>query len=137
MKLHLRSIVLTAGLSALLGSFSLSAQNSQEVANIPFAYSVGQKTLPAGKYTIQERGAGGLFRLLESASGRSIFALSTPVDTGRKDSKLVFGCYAGECSLSQIWMQGNVYSLTAKPLPREAKNQIGVVAMVSVPLLSR
>ena len=51
MKQHLRNIVLTAGLSVLLGSSTLSAQTQTAVANIPFAYHVGQQTFSAGKYT--------------------------------------------------------------------------------------
>jgi hypothetical protein len=137
MKLHLRNIVLSAGLSALLGTLTLSAQDQREVANIPFAYGVGHQTLPAGKYTIKETGTRGLFQLRADTSGHSIFVSSIPANTGKKDSKLTFSCYEGQCSLSQIWMQGDVYQLSAKPLPREAKNQLGVVAMVSVPLLSR
>jgi hypothetical protein len=51
MKRHLQNIVLTAGLSVLLGSSTLSAQNQKAVANIPFAYHVGQQTFSPGKYT--------------------------------------------------------------------------------------
>ncbi len=137
MKLHLRNIVLSAGLSALLGTITLGAQDQREVAKIPFAYGVGQQTLPAGTYTVKETGSRGIFQLRDNTSGHSIFVSSIPADTGKKDSKLTFSCYEGQCSLSQIWMQGDVYKLSAKPLPREAKNQLGVVAMVSVPLLSR
>jgi hypothetical protein len=137
MKLQLRNIVLTAGLSALLGSFTLSAQNKKEVANIPFAYYVGQTSLSAGNYMVQETAARGLFQLRDKTSGHSIFASSIPVDSGRKDSKLTFSCYEGQCSLSEIWIQGDVYKLAARPFPREAKNELGVVAMVSVPLLPR
>jgi len=137
MKLQLRTIVLTAGLSALLGSLSISAQDQKEVANIPFAYHVGQTTLPPGKYTVQETNMRSLFELRENSSGHSIFVGAIPADTGKKDSKLTFSCYAGDCSLSQIWMAGDVYTLRAKPFPREARNQMGVVALVSVPLLSR
>lgn len=137
MKLHLRTIVLSAGLSALLGSIALSAQDQKEVANIPFAYHVGQQTLPAGKYTVQETSTRGVLQLRDNASRHSIFVPVINEDTGKNDSKLTFGCYGDQCSLSEIWMAGDVYKLRAKPFPREAKNQIGVVAMVSVPLLSR
>jgi hypothetical protein len=137
MKLHLRSVVLTAGLSALLGSLTLSAQDQKEVANIPFAYHVGQQNLPAGKYTVGETSTHGILQLRDNASGHSILVPVIPEDTGKSDSKLTFGCYAGQCSLSEVWMAGDVYKLRAKQFPREAKNQLGVVAMVSIPLLSR
>jgi hypothetical protein len=138
MKLHLTNIVLTAGLSAVLGSLTLSAQERKAVANIPFAYQVGQKTLTAGNYTIQEIEARGIFRLRGEQLDHSMFVNVTPLDTGRKDEpKLTFSCYAGQCSLSEIWMAGNGYKLTARPPVRIAKNQMGVVALVSIPLLAR
>jgi hypothetical protein len=137
MKLHLTEIVLTAGLSALLGSLTLSAQDQRERADIPFAYHVAHQTLPPGKYTVQETNSRSLFMLRENSSGHSIFVSVVPADTGKKDTKLTFRCYAGECSLSQIWIGGDVYALSARPFPREAKNQMGVAALVSVPLLSR
>ena len=136
MKLQFTNIVLTAGLSALLGSITLSAQDKKEVANIPFAYHVGEQTLAAGKYAVLETSTRGLLQL-RNPSGHSIFVPVIPEDTGKNDSKLTFGCYGNQCSLSEIWMAGDVYKLRAKPFPREAKNEIGVVAMVSIPLLSR
>jgi hypothetical protein len=138
MKLHLRSIVLTAGLSALLGSISLSAQGQKAVANIPFAYHVGQSTLTAGKYSVQKISPANILQLRQDQLGHSIFVPVTPLDTGRNDkSQLTFSCYAGQCSLSELWIAGNGYRTTARRPVREAKNQMGVVAMVSVPLLSR
>jgi hypothetical protein len=137
MKLHFTNIVLTAGLSALLGSLTLSAQDQKAVAKIPFAYHVGKQTLPPGTYMVQETSTRGILQIRENTSGHSILVPVIPEDTGKNDSKLTFGCYASQCSLSQVWMAGDVYKLRARPFPREAKNQIGVVALVSVPLLSR
>jgi hypothetical protein len=137
MKLQLKHIVLTAGLSALLGSLTLSAQDQKELATIPFAYHVGQKTLPPGTYMIQETSTRSVLQIREKTSGHSILVPVINEDTGKNDAKLTFGCYAGQCSLSQIWMAGDVYNLRARPFPREAKNQMGVVALVSIPLLSR
>jgi hypothetical protein len=137
MKLHFTNILVTAGLSALLGSLTISAQDQQERANIPFAYHVGQQTLPPGKYRVQETNSRSVLVLRENSSGHSIFIPVLPADTGKRDSKLTFHCFAGECSLFQIWMAGDVYALSTRPFPREAKNQMGVVALISVPLLSR
>jgi hypothetical protein len=138
MKLHLRNIVLTAGLSALLGSIALSAQDKREVANITFTYQAGQQTLPAGKYMVQETATRGLFKLSDRATSQAIFVAAVPQDTGRNaDSKLTFSCVGSQCSLSQIWIDGDSYQVRQPKVEREAKNQIGVVALVSVPLLSR
>ena len=134
----MKNFILSAGLAALFGSLTVSAQDLKEVANIPFDYSVGQQSMSAGKYTLAELSTRGMFRITDNTSGGSMFLNSVPQDVQpNSESKLVFRCYAGQCSLSQIWISGNSYKLTARPLPREAKNQLGVVAMISVPLLSR
>ena len=41
----LKTIALAAGLSALLGSLTVSAQHLREVANVPFTYQVGQNSM--------------------------------------------------------------------------------------------
>jgi len=132
MKRHLNKIVLTAGLSVLLGSSILSAQSQKAVANIPFVYHVGEKTFSPGEYTIAKTSSSqSLFALRETDTNRATFMSVIPEGTGAKDAwNLTFSCYAGECSLSQIRMGGDAYNLTAKPPVRLGK----VAAMISVPL---
>jgi hypothetical protein len=136
MKRHLRNIVLTAGLSVLLGSSTLSAQGQKALANIPFAYHVGQQTFSPGKYAIAKTSSSqSVFALRETDTNRTIFMSVIPEGTGAKNaSKLTFSCYAGDCSLSQIWLAGDSYKLTARPPVRLAHNRLGVAAMISVPL---
>jgi hypothetical protein len=130
MKRHLKNIVLAAGLSVLLGSSTLSAQDLKATANIPFAYQVGQKTLTAGNYTVLKVKASGVFQLRDEQLRHSMFLSVTPLDTGRgNESKLTFSCYAAQCSLSELWLAGNGYKSTATPV-RVGK----VAAMISVPL---
>jgi hypothetical protein len=131
MKRHLQNIVLTAGLSVFLGSSILSAQSQKAVANIPFAYHVGEQTFSPGKYTVAKSTLPGVFTLRETDTGRGIFLPVTPEGTSAKNAwNLTFSCYAGECSLSQIRMAGDSYNPTAKPPVRLGK----VAAMISVPL---
>jgi hypothetical protein len=137
MKLQLKTIFLTAGLSALLGSSILSAQSQKAVASIPFAYHVGEQTFSPGKYTIGQTQTPGIFLLQQNQTGHAIFMPVTNEGTREKEAwQLTFSCYAGQCSLSQVSMAGDSYTLRTKPFPRLAKNQLGVVALVSVPLLS-
>jgi hypothetical protein len=131
MKRHLNNIVLTAGLSVLLGSSTLSAQDQKAVANIPFAYHVGQQTFSPGKYTVAKGSLPGVFALRETASGHDIFIPVLPHNTGDKDAwNLTFSCYASDCSLSQIRLANDSYNVNAKPPIRLGK----VAAMISVPL---
>jgi hypothetical protein len=132
MKRHLNNIILTAGLSVLLGSSTLSAQSRKAVASIPFAYHVGQQTFSPGKYTIAKSSSSqGVFALRKTETGHDIFMSVTQHSTGDKDAwNLTFSCYAGDCSLSQIRMGGDSYNLTTKLPVRLGK----VAAMISVPL---
>jgi hypothetical protein len=131
MKLQLTTMVLTAGLSVLLGSSTLSAQNRKATADIPFAYHVGQQTFSPGNYTIAKGSSQGVFALRETATGHGVFMLATQQSTGNKDAwNLTFSCYATDCSLSEIRMAGNAYNPTARPPVRLGK----VAAMISVPL---
>jgi hypothetical protein len=136
MKRHLNNIVLAAGLSVLLGSSTLSAQSQrQAVANIPFAYHVGQQTFSPGKYTITKNSSPGVFTLRETDTGRGIFMPVISHDTRAKNAwNLTFSCYAGDCSLAQIRIGSESYNLLAKPAVRLASNQLGVATMISVPL---
>jgi hypothetical protein len=135
MKRHLTTIVLTAGLSVLLSSSTLSAQGQKAAANIPFAYHVGQQTFSPGKYTVAKTSSPGIFALRETDTGRGIFMPVTQQSTGAKDAwNLTFSCDAGDCSLAQIRMAGESYNLRAKSPVRLANNHLGVAAMVSVPL---
>src|SRR5207248_34833 len=75
MKRHLKNIVLTAGLSVLLGSSTLNAQGQNATANIPFAYHVGEQTFSPGKYTIGQTQSQGVFVLRQNDTGHAIFML--------------------------------------------------------------
>ena len=131
MKQHLRNIVLTAGLSVLLGSSTLNAQDQKTAANIPFAYHVGQKTFSPGKYTVGQTQMQGVFALREVGTGVGLFVPVTHQNTGDKEAwDLTFSCYAADCSLAQIRMAAESYTLRAVPPVRPGK----VAAMISVPL---
>jgi hypothetical protein len=52
MKTTLRNIAMTIGLTAVLGSATLFAQNESK-ANIPFDFQITGKTVPAGQYIVK------------------------------------------------------------------------------------
>ncbi len=138
MKRQFTTIILTAGLS-LLGSLTISAQDQLEVASIPFAFHANQTVMPAGKYLVEQRNAGGLFQL-RSEHGKSIF-LSAPVQkrTDPARPRLTFSRYGSEYLLSQISMAGNDvgYNVSSSALDKELSRKIGMAAMISVPLRAR
>ena len=137
MKLHIKKIAVTVGLSALLGTVALSAQTLKAVATIPFAYNAGKTIMPSGKYLISQSNSGTVFLLRNKDTGKAIFVAGVAQNTNPYgDSKLTFSCYGHDCSLSQIWINGDSYKVPLPRFEREATNHLGVVALVSVPLLS-
>jgi hypothetical protein len=139
MKRQFTTLVLTAGLSATLGSFSLSAQNRSEVADIPFAFQVQQKTLPAGHYLVDQRSVGGLFQLYD-ARGHSIFLSALQQNRAEPDKpKLTFACYGHDCVLAKVSMPGAdvSYGLSQKQIEKNLPHKMGMVSMISVRLTSR
>ena len=128
--------VLTAGFAALLGSLTLSAQDKQEVADIPFAFHANTRVLPAGKYRVQQQNTSGLFQLFD-AQGHSLFVPAPDMRKGDPAKpKLTFACYGSECLLSQISMAGDdiVYAVTPSTLDKELTRKVGIAALVSVRL---
>ncbi len=98
---------------AILGLFfgfavaSVHAQAPSKVeVNIPFEFSAGKTTLPAGVYSIK-RLSGDNVRL-RSEDGKSRVILNAPVTHNSSDpnavERLVFQRYGEQFALSQIWL---------------------------------
>ena len=81
------------------------APSKVEVA-IPFEFSAGKTTLPAGMYSIKRISADAL--RLRSDDGKSAAILIAPVTHTSSDpnaeARLVFSKYGEEYFLSQIWL---------------------------------
>ena len=95
----------------MLAAVSLSAQSERTGAiNIPFSFTVGEKTLPAGEYSFERnRKDSDLVWLVQSRDGHVTALFTTTAvratETQEK-AKLVFHKYGDQYFLSQIWTQG-------------------------------
>ena len=95
----------------MLAAVSLSAQSERTGAiNIPFSFTVGEKTLPAGEYSFEpNRKDSDLVWLVQSRDGHVTALFTTTAvratETQEK-AKLVFHKYGDQYFLSQIWTQG-------------------------------
>lgn len=100
-------------LVAILGFFlglavvSVQAQAPSKVeVNIPFEFSAGKTTLPAGVYTIKRMSGNNL--RLRSEDGKASVILNAPVTASSSDpnavERLVFEKYGDQFALSQIWL---------------------------------
>jgi len=99
-----------AGLLALLGVAPLPAQTGSTmiVAQVPFAFVVGDRTLPAGEYVVRPGGPLGL--MIQSTAGKAtIFTLPLPIEGSRVEPHpwLVFKQYGDTYFLSELWKAGN------------------------------
>jgi len=105
---------------------------------IPFSFNVGEKTLPAGEYTVARyRRDSEVVWLVESRDGRDKVLVNTnPLgiyETEGRD-KLVFSRYGDRYFLSQIWTLGKTGRELRKPkftaeLAKNVERQTVVIAI--------
>ena len=98
---------------AILGIFlafavaSVNAQTPSKVeVNIPFEFSAGKTTLPAGTYSITRMSGNNV--TLRSEDGHSSVILNAPVTNSSTDpnavERVVFERYGDQFALAQIWL---------------------------------
>ena len=81
---------------------------SRVLANIPFDFSVGNTTLKAGSYTVEQLQSGIL--AFSSNDGKEHqFALTVPGNSGNQDQAphLLFTRYGSEAFLNRVFFAGN------------------------------
>lgn len=78
-------------------------------ANIPFAFSPGDKTLPAGDYAVVPLTTPGVLRIRREDGRAAVLVLTQSVQArpGQNQTKLVFRRYGDQYFLAQIWAVGN------------------------------
>lgn len=131
MKKHLN---LLAAIIVLSGAFTVSTQAQtagaqRVVANIPFAFNVGNKNLPAGKYSITVLNPTSDRKILQvrSTTGKSSAMIMTTAVIGNlsDDAKLVFQRYGDRYFFAQAQMAGDSTSLAAvKSNAERAQRQV-------------
>jgi hypothetical protein len=94
-----------------LAAASVRAQNSGDVAvSIPFEFSAGGKTLPAGDYWVRRSfvGANSIIRIDSRKDASSIYLPTHSVESNtiQESSRLVFTKYGEQLFLSQVWSAG-------------------------------
>lgn len=114
-----QALSLIGVLSLLLVAGSAFAQATVQ-SNVPFNFTVGNMTLPAGDYTISPVGNGGAV-LIKSADRNAIqmVTLNAVESLERADrTKLVFHCYGrNHCFLYEVWVAGQS---RGRQLPKSA-----------------
>ena len=106
----------------LVGSMSVTAQaqtsgRTQLIANIPFDFSVGNKTLTAGEYTVSLVNPASAHAALQlrSKDGSSdvMVQMGSVIGKAQENAKLIFNRYGNHYFFAQAWVDGDNTGLQA------------------------
>lgn len=122
MKKQSLRIFLMFGLISILAASSAQAQTlaREQTANIPFSFTVGDKTFAAGSYIVARINprTDPSALVIKSEDGRSkkiVLTTSVRAAKAQGSAKLVFNRYGDQYFLAQIWTQADIAGLE---LPR-------------------
>lgn len=109
-------------LLVLVGSMAVAAQaqssgRSELRANIPFQFSVGDKTMPAGEYTVVQINPSSDQAVLQlrSKDGRNtvMIQMSNVIGKANDSARLVFNRYGSESYFAEAWTSSERNGLQA------------------------
>lgn len=104
------------GLSVLLMAAAAQAQQTKVQANVPFDFVVGDRTYPAGEYSLRSvTNDGAVIQLTNDVDARNVNSNSCRNATLATQTKLVFRKMGDEYFLYQVWTEGN---LSGREFPR-------------------
>jgi len=100
-------LMLLVALALATAVVSANAQSSNRVlSNIPFEFIVGDKTFPAGEYTVRTANEQGNALAIQSRDGKnSAVRLSAPTEEmkDKRYARLVFHRYGQNYFLAEVW----------------------------------
>jgi hypothetical protein len=103
----LTMLLLIVAIAFATAVVSANAQSRTDVvANIPFEFVVGEKSLPAGEYSVKTATVGSPALAIQNLkNGASALRLSEPTDQSktRTSARLVFHRYGPRYFLAQVW----------------------------------
>lgn len=129
-------------LLTVLASAAQAQTNSPQrvIANIPFQFNVGQKSLPAGKYTFTVLNPSSDRRVLQirSLDGRTSAIILTSNVNGilTENAKLVFERYDDQYFFTKAQLAGDATNLAVVRSKAERKHMIATAKKKSVIVIS-
>lgn len=116
-QVYITAIMLLLAMIGLSSAKAQTVSNQQLIANIPFEFSVGGKTLPAGEYTVRCTNPASDRKVLQltSKDGHASVLVQTNSVIGRTNerAKLVFNRYGDRYFFSQAWLPADNTGLQA------------------------
>jgi hypothetical protein len=118
-----RALVMAGVMALTIFATTRVAQAQQSMAvNVPFDFVAGNKTLPAGEYTVKiSTPTHSLILVSRKDSTASAFINTNAAvsSTPQAESKLIFNRYGDRYFLSQVWQQGYAQGRQLLKSPRE------------------
>ena len=103
-------------LLVLVGSMAVAAQaqtvgRTQLIANIPFQFNVGNKTLPAGEYSVRQvnpdSDCGVLLLSSRDGNASAMIQVDSVIGKAQETAKLTFHRYGNKYFFAQAWIDGD------------------------------
>ena len=103
-------------LLVLVGSMAVAAQaqtsgRRQLIANIPFQFNVGNKTLPAGEYSVRQvnpdSDCGVLLLSSRDGNASAMIQVDSVIGKAQETAKLTFHRYGNKYFFAQAWIDGD------------------------------
>ena len=121
---HVKKALALSGLLVLLTfSSALGQSDRQTIIYIPFNFSVGEKSFPAGKYVIERtwKTSDSVWVIKRKDNVGKAMLLTRPVraNEAQQDTRLVFHQYDDLYFLSQIWTAGDATGRQIQTSDRE------------------
>jgi hypothetical protein len=117
MRKGIYSVIAAVALICLFAVSSAKAQSTSRVvlrAEIPFEFSIGKVTLPAGEYTVRNVSDSSDILQLRSADGHSaLVQMNSIIGKADDNAKLVFNRYGNHYFFAQAWMPATQTGLEA------------------------
>jgi hypothetical protein len=107
---------------AFLATTQVARAQEPLLASIPFQFTAGKMTLPAGEYRVQNTGEAP-FLLIQRTDGSAatyVISNSVQVNKPQTQSKLIFHRSGKRYFLSQVWVEGHS---RGRQLPPSAKEK--------------
>src|SRR5947209_19992176 len=133
-------------LIVLGGSMAVAAQaqtsgRTQLIANIPFQFSVGNKTLPAGEYTVAQVNPASDHVVLQlrskDGSASAMIQMGSVIGKAQENAKLLFNRYGNQYFFSQAWIDGDHTGMEAPKsrTERAAEREFAALKMATESVL--
>jgi hypothetical protein len=123
-------------LLVLVGSMAVAAhaQNNGRrlVATIPFQFNVGDKTLPAGEYTVAQINPSSdraVLQLRSKDGSSAMIQMNTVIGRAPEQAKLVFNRYGNQHYFAAAWIDGDANGLQAQKSSAERATQRELAAL--------